>query len=84
MDGIPDWLIFLIAVGIVYSLAKEIVERRCPRCNSWFSRKTLNEEKFDNRGLIFKNPSKVRYFYQCNECAHKWEDVIKIDNDPDW
>ena len=84
MDGIPDWFIVLFVVSAVYGISKEILERRCPRCGTWFSRETVNEEKFDVQGLIFKNPTKVRYLYKCVGCQHRWEAVKKIDNDPGW
>jgi hypothetical protein len=84
MDGIPGWFILLFGLGIAYGLAREVLERRCPRCDTWFSRRTLEEEKFDRRGLIFKNPTKVRYLFQCDECGHHWEDIKDIDNDPGW
>lgn len=84
MDGVPGWFILLIAIVLVYGLAREVLERRCPRCNTWFSRRTLEKEPFDKRGLILKRPTKVRYLYQCDSCFHRWEDIKDIDNDVSW
>ena len=89
MDGLPDWAAILIVIGIIIWLVKAfqaILERRCPRCKRWFSRNTLQEEKFDERGLIIKQPRKVRYFYKCPACRHRWEAVKSINDEygPDW
>jgi len=83
VDGVPSWIVLLIALGLVIGLAGEVLERRCPRCGTWFSRRTLKKEKFDKRGLIFKNPTKVRYRYQCGNCAHQWEAIKNIEP-PNW
>jgi hypothetical protein len=80
------FVIIVIIITVVLSIAGDFIQRRCPRCKKWFARRLIKKSKYKG-GHQRLGPSGKRVekrLFECSNCRYRWAGYQNIDRDKTW